>query len=239
MDINPRQNGTLDPVFNGPVGPYPQRIPDTLRVLNLFFLGGAGVDNFQNEIIWGYTSGGVSKQWFGRKHDTILVYCKQLGSHYIHLPQEKSYTATLPEPHTPSGQRLGVQRDHVCELCGRGSPGQKYRMVTMRDVWSDLRGLFRNDKEMIGYPTQKPERLLDRIISSSCPECGVVADFFCGGGTTPAVAQRLNRRWVACDNNKQAIDITVTRLRKDMFCPRFGVFQVEKDKTFCIGGDHE
>jgi len=171
-----------------------------------------GPDNFLNEIVWGYTSGGVSKQWFGRKHDIILLYAKQGGKHFIALPAEKSYTRTLPEPHTPSGANLGVQRDSVCDLCECGSPGQKYRMVTMRDVWSDLRSLFRNDSEMIGYPTQKPEHLLDRIICASCPKEGTVADFFCGGGTTPAVAQRLDRRWIACDQSRVAVAITADRL---------------------------
>ena len=84
----------------------------------------------------------------------------------------------------------------------------------MRDVWSDLRGIFRNDSELIGYPTQKPERLLERIIISQCPEDGVVADFFTGGGTTPAVAQRLNRRWIACDQSRIAVAITADRVTK-------------------------
>ena len=173
-----------------------------------------GVDNFLNEIVWAYTSGGVSKQWFGRKHDVLLAYCRERGDHFISLPEEKSYTKTLPEPHTPSGTRLGVLRDKVCNLCEKGSPGQKYRMVTMRDVWTDLRSLFRNDAEMIGYPTQKPERLLDRIINASTPEDGVVADFFCGGGTTPNVAQRLGRRWVACDQSRIATAITADRITR-------------------------
>jgi adenine specific DNA methylase Mod len=137
-----------------------------------------GVYNFLNEIVWAYTSGGVSKQWFGRKHDVLLLYCKTIGKQFLSLPKEKSYTRTLPEPHTPSARRLGVLRDKVCDLCEIGSPGQKYRMVSMRDVWSDLRSLFRNDHEMIGYPTQKPEHLLERIITASSPENGVVADFF-------------------------------------------------------------
>jgi len=175
-----------------------------------------GNDNLLNEIVWGYTSGGVSKQWFGRKHDIILLYAKQGGKHFIALPEEKSYTRTLPEPHTPSGANLGVKRDSVCELCECGSPGQKYRMVTMRDVWNDLRSLFRNDSEMIGYPTQKPERLLDRIIRASCPTDGTAADFFCGGGTTSAVAQRLGRRWLACDQSRVAVAITADRLTRQV-----------------------
>ena len=173
-----------------------------------------GHDNFLNEIVWGYTSGGVAKQWYGRKHDVLLLYAKATGRHYLELPQEKSYTKTLPEPHTTSGKELGVLRDRICDLCQVGSPGQKYRMVTMRDVWTDLRSLFRNDTEMIGYPTQKPERLLDRVINASCPPDGTVADFFVGGGTTAAVAQRLGRRWIACDQSRVAVAITADRLSR-------------------------
>ncbi len=171
-----------------------------------------GNENFLNEVVWGYTSGGVSNQWFGHKHDSLLLYVRNKGKHFINLPREKSYTRTLPEPHTNSGRDLGVLRDKVCDLCENGSPGQKYRLVTMRDVWTDLRSLFRNDEEMIGYPTQKPERLLTRIIEASSPVDGTVADFFCGGGTAPTVAQRLKRRWIACDQSRVAVAITADRV---------------------------
>lgn len=173
-----------------------------------------GYENFLNEIIWSYTSGGVSKQWFGRKHDVIFLYAKNIGNHVIHLPQEKSYTRTLPEPHTNSGQKLSVMRDDTCDLCENGHPGQKYRMVTMRDNWADIRSLFRNDSEMLGYPTQKPEALLERIIKASSNEGDVVADFFVGGGTTAAVAQRLGRRWIACDQSRVAVAVTAERLKQ-------------------------
>ncbi len=173
-----------------------------------------GHENFLNEIVWSYTTGGVSKQWFGRKHDVIFLYAKKSGGHCIHLPREKSYTRTLPEPHTNSGKQLGVERDEVCDLCGNGRPGQKYRMVSMRDVWTDIRSLFRNDSEMIGYPTQKPEALLERIILASSNEGDTVADFFVGGGTTAAVAQRLGRRWIACDQSRVAVAVTAERLKQ-------------------------
>lgn len=175
-----------------------------------------GYDKFLNEIVWSYTSGGVSKQWFGRKHEVLLLYAKNRGSHFLHLPQEKSYTKTLPEPHTDSGQKLGVSRDEFCDLCENGHPGQKYRMVSMRDVWTDLRSLFRNDSEKIGYPTQKPEKLLQRVIDASCPVDGIVADFFCGGGTAAATAQRLNRRWITCDQSRVAVAITADRLTRQV-----------------------
>ena len=175
-----------------------------------------GNESFLNEIVWTYTSGGVGRRWFGRKHDILLLYSKEIRSNFFSLPVEKSYTKTLPEPHTKSGQDLGVYRDDICELCKIGRPGQKYRLVSMRDVWTDLRGLFRNDAEIIGYPTQKPERLLERVITSCSPEGGVVADFFCGGGTTSAVAQRLGRRWITCDQSRVAVAVTADRLTRQV-----------------------
>jgi hypothetical protein len=68
--------------------------------------------------------------------------------------------------------------------------------------------------ERIGYPTQKPEKLLQRIITACSPVGGVVADVFVGGGTTPAVAQRLNRRWIACDQSRIAVAISADRISK-------------------------
>ena len=67
-------------------------------------------------------------------------------------------------------------------------------------------------KERIGYPTQKPEELLKKFIETFSDENSVVADFFCGGGTTPIVAQKLNRRWIACDQSRVAVAITQGRL---------------------------
>jgi hypothetical protein len=80
------------------------------------------------------------------------------------------------------------------------------------DVWMGVNHLQQKDPERIGYPTQKPERLLQRVISGFCPTKGVVADFFCGGGTTPAVAQRLGRNWIACDQSRVAVAITADRI---------------------------
>ena len=74
----------------------------------------------------------------------------------------------------------------------------------------------RTSAERIGYPTQKPERLLERIVSGCSPESGVVADFFIGGGTTAAVAQRLGRRWIACDQSRVAVAITADRLTRQI-----------------------
>jgi hypothetical protein len=81
------------------------------------------------------------------------------------------------------------------------------------DVW-DIPSINNMAVERIGYPTQKPEALLERIISAASPAEGVVADFFCGGGTTPTVAQRLGRRWIACDISRVAVGLTADRVAK-------------------------
>ena len=83
--------------------------------------------------------------------------------------------------------------------------------TAMRDVW-DISWVQSQSKERIGYATQKPEALLERIIKASSDEGDVVGDFFCGGGTTPAVAQRLNRRFIACDQSRAAVSVTRDRL---------------------------
>jgi hypothetical protein len=82
----------------------------------------------------------------------------------------------------------------------------------MPDWWADINSLQTWSPERIGYPTQKPEALIERIIKASTQEGDVVADFFCGGGTTPAVAQRLGRRWIACDQSRVAVAVTADRL---------------------------
>lgn len=173
-----------------------------------------GHKNFRNEIVWVYNTGGTSKRWFSRKHDILLFYTKT--QKYLFNPQkEKSYTRTLPEPHTPSGKRLGVVRDDLCDLCEVGHPGQKYRIVNMRDVWTDIKALFRNDKERYGWPTQKPLALYKRIIQASSNEGDIVLDPFCGCATTPVAAEQLSRQWVGIDIWDEAGQAIVRRIEKE------------------------
>ena len=171
-----------------------------------------GKERFLNHLIWGYKTGGIpEKLGFSKKHDDVLMYTKSQKAIFNQLTQ-KSYVPTLPEPHTNSGKGLGVHRDQTCELCGIGHPGQKYRNVIMRDVWDDIQSIFRNDEQGTGYATQKPEALLDRIIHASSNEGDLVADFFCGSGTTAAVAEKLGRKWIVSDLGKFAIHTTRKRL---------------------------
>jgi DNA modification methylase len=82
------------------------------------------------------------------------------------------------------------------------------------DIWTDIQFVQAFSHERLGYPTQKPEALLERIIKASSNEGDLVADFFCGSGTTPAVAEKLGRKWIACDSGKLAIETTIKRLKE-------------------------
>jgi len=158
-----------------------------------------GVDNFINEIVWSYKSGGNSKKTFARKHDILLYYSKS-AKHKFNVQYYKSwqrkrynYNANYPEYFDEEQQMW-------------------YHQAICRDVWDDVFVIGTDNRERIGYPTQKPESLLERVVKASSDEGDMVGDFFCGGGTTPAVAQRLGRRWVGCDQSRVAVAITAGRL---------------------------
>lgn len=164
-----------------------------------------GEKNFINEIIWAYRTGGVSKKYFQRKHDNILRYSK--SDKYTHNPLfEKSYMESSgfvnANVDSPSAQKLGLQRD------GDGV----YRNVHMRDVW-DVNIIYNQDKQAVGYFSQKPKELLERIIKSSSNKSDTVADFFCGSGTTGVVAKELGRNYIMCDINPRAVEVSEERLQ--------------------------
>lgn len=151
---------------------------------------------FLNEIIWHYKTGGTSKKWFSKKHDVILFYSKSCD--YTFNPtQQKSYLS-----HKYGFKNITIHQD---------SHGY-YTNITTRDVW-DIPALRGNQTETLGFPTQKPESLLERMIQASSHENDIIIDAFCGSGTSLAVAQRLNRQWIGIDLNPQAIALTATRLR--------------------------
>lgn len=163
-----------------------------------------GEKNFINEIIWAYRTGGVSKRYFQRKHDNILRYSKT--DKYTHNPLfEKSYLESQKtvDVNSPSSKKWDLKRDD------KGV----YRNVHMRDVW-DINIIYNQDKQAVGYNTQKPKELLERIIKASSNEGDIVADFFCGSGTTGVVAKELGRNYIMCDINPKAIEISEQRLKE-------------------------
>jgi DNA modification methylase len=156
-----------------------------------------GENNFVNEIIWNYKSGGTSNRRFSRKHDTLLFYGKT--NHYYFNPQkEKSYNRGF-KPYRFKG---------VLEY--EDEQGW-YTMVNMKDVWQiDMVG--RTSAERTGYATQKPELLLSRIIESCSREGDLCADFFAGSGTLATSASHMKRRWISCDVGKPSVGNIKKRL---------------------------
>lgn len=156
-----------------------------------------GLDNFINEIIWSYKSGGTSNRYFSRKHDSILFYSK--SKNYIFNPvKEKSYNRGF-KPYRFKG--VEEFQDDL----------GWYTMVNSKDVWQiDMVG--RTSKERVGYETQKPEKLLEKIILASTNEDSIVADFFSGSGTTLAVANKLGRPWIGSDMSASSILTIMKRM---------------------------
>jgi len=189
-----------------------------------------GYKNFVNEIIWHYFMGGKSKDRFARKHDNILVYIKS-GKPKLKVEEHDRILIKKPS--------LGSHKDIkpiLCKTCN-GESGIYLSKVLMDDVW-DIPGVFNMSDEYLGYHTQKSEALLERIIKASSNEGDVVADFFCGGGTTPAVAQKLGRRWIACDISRIAIEVTkgrILRLLKSEKGTQFSLSEVPNMEVWSWG----
>lgn len=156
-----------------------------------------GEKNFINEVIWNYKSGGVSKNYFARKHDTLLFYAKS-QQYYFKAQQEKSYNRDF-KPYRFKG--VSEYRDEL----------GWYTMVNMKDVWQ-INMVGRTSAERTGYATQKPEQLIERILESCTRDGDVCADFFGGSGTLAAAADRMGRHWISCDIGDLAAVNTHKRL---------------------------
>lgn len=176
-----------------------------------------GRDAFQGEIIWVPGNGARRRSGPSVTHQTILVYSKTPS--FIWNADDRA----LREPYADTSLRM-----HFSEIDAEGRrfrervvAGKRYRYYAdagrrLGSVWSDCPAMRANTplvKETTGYPTQKPESLLERIIrAASLPESRIL-DPMCGSGTTLAVAERLGRRWVGIDRSELAIEIVGKRLR--------------------------
>ncbi|MDM8004702.1 MAG: site-specific DNA-methyltransferase [Phycisphaerae bacterium] len=170
-----------------------------------------GGDHFCNEIIWSYRTGGHATRWFARKHDTVLFYARQAGRQKFHVQHDGRFRTD------------GMKYDEQGRPYKQTKAGRLYfhpEGPAMTDVW-EIPFLSTVSLERTGYPTQKPEALLERIIKASSDSDDIVADFFCGSGTTLAVAQRLGRRWLGCDISPEAVDLARRRVTGDQPRPPF------------------
>jgi site-specific DNA-methyltransferase (adenine-specific) len=152
-----------------------------------------GPDRFLNEIVWAYDYGGRARDRWPRKHDTILWYAK--------------------------GERWLFDRDAVDRVPylapGLVGPDKAARGKLPTDVWW-MTIVPPGSAERTGYPTQKPVRLLERIVAASSRPGDLVLDPFAGSGTTGVAAARLGRRWLLVDRDATAVEIADRRLRSVM-----------------------
>lgn len=161
-----------------------------------------GKSNFKNEIIWWYKDpSGKTTSFYKRKHDNIYFYSKSENYYFdadsVRMPYSKG---TIKQAETGA-----ISFGRPTKINEKG----KIR----EDVW-EIPIINSQAKERLGYPTQKPEMLLETIIKASSKEGDIVADFFCGSGTTLAVAEKLGRKWIGSDLGKFSIHTTRKRMIK-------------------------
>jgi len=192
-----------------------------------------GQKNFRNEIVWCYRRYTAASNRFQRLHDIVLFYSKSENMFFNQL-------------HIPYGEKSGKMDSHYKQ----DKNGKWYRLQKRKNQepykvylnegvrlgdWWDIPPINASAKERLGYPTQKPEALLDRIIKASSNEGDFVLDAFCGCGTTIATAEKLNRRWIGIDITFLAVDLIKKRLI-DHFYKTEKRFR-EKVKVFGIPQD--
>ena len=163
-------------------------------------------NQFRNEIIWHYQTGGASKRHYAQKHDVLLFYSK--GNQYHFYPERILIPRTekaLERAKNPKGARISVNN-----------------VEKLPDDVFEIQALNPMAKERLGYPTQKPIALLRRIISASSMPNEVIFDPFCGCGTTIYAAHLEGRKWIGCD-----IAILSVRLIRDVLLKRYGLKEGE------------
>lgn len=187
-----------------------------------------GKEKFRNEVIWAYRIQGVGKKFWARKHDTIFYYSKS-EDNYIFNPEKEKVIYEKPFIDT---QKEKSQIENLtdkdkkkildCIKSKKSLPTNLkeklfdtyFSEVYVRDTWDGdyTKPLISGASEYLGYPTQKPEGLFERIIKASSNEGDLIADFFCGSGSTLAVAEKLGRKWIGSDLGKFAIHTTRKRM---------------------------
>ncbi len=201
------------------------RIHPYLRILMDEIFGEA---NFINEIIWSYHTGGCARRHFPRKHDVILLYSKT-KNYDLHLED-------VAEPN-PDG-RVNHMKKHV-DADGRvyrsiRSGGRTYTYydddpVIPGDVWNDMSHLQQKDPQRTGYDTQKPLKLLERIVKCASRPGDIVMDLFAGSGTTLEAAYINGRRFIGCDLNPLSMQTVHRRLENAECLYRFEPFMGEPE----------
>ena len=154
-----------------------------------------GYDDFRNQIVVTFNIGGRGKREFAKKHDYIVVYSKSNDFVFNDLDIRVPYKSVVSK----SGDRPNI------------TPEKLAIGTIPTNVWDDIPNGMKVKKHT-NYPTEKHEKILERIILASSNEGDLVADFYCGSGTTLAVAKRLKRNYLGCDINANAVAISQKRI---------------------------
>ncbi len=177
--------------------------------------------DFRNEIIWAYSGGGRPNDDFARKHDIIFRYSKSdiviFNADEVRVP----YNLDTEKYKSPKswGSHKGSDKVYAPNELGK-----------IPEDWWLISPINSQSKERLGYPTQKPESLLERIIKASSKEGDVILDAYCGCGTTIAVAEKLKRNWIGVDITYQSISLIMKRLEDS-----FGKSILDKE-SFTLAG---
>ncbi len=184
-----------------------------------------GKAGFMNEISWCYTAPGNIKNWYPRRHDTLLLYTKGDADNHEHVFNYNNIR--VPTEQHSQGKGWSDNWD----------PARQSELGKVpEDWWPDITPVGRIHKELVGFPTQKPEKLLKRVLEASSNPGDLVADFFCGSGTTLAVAEKLGRRWIGCDLSRWAIHVTRKRLLEIEGAKPFEVLNLGKyERKYWMG----
>lgn len=164
-----------------------------------------GYDHFLNEIVWSYRTGGVAQRWFGRKHDSIFIYARRRDGHKFNMLREGKFRTD------------GMNYDEQGRPYKNTRTGRLYFNAAgpaLTDVW-EVPFLSTVSLERTGYPAQKPQALLARLIQAFSDPGDLVADFFAGSGTTLVAARDLVRRYLGCDSSESAFRLALRRLDRD------------------------
>lgn len=171
-----------------------------------------GANCFANEIVWCYSSPGNFKAWFPKRHDTLLFYTKS-------PTKKKLHTFNLDAARVPYKKSLDAAKARTGIWQGKSSDGVDERFTELDtkgkivEDWWEITPVGRIKTEVLGYPTQKPVALLERIIAVSSNPGDTILDPFCGCGTTLAAAVKAgDRKYIGMDSNPRAASLTRRRL---------------------------
>lgn len=173
-----------------------------------------GYDNFRNEISWCYNSQGKTTNQWNKKHDVILFYSVSNEFEFYQSRVKDSITDLTYKRFKKEIDKKGYYTSF--------KNGKEYKYYLEdgslpKDWFEDVTYISRDNKELTGYPTQKPKELLKRLILSVTNENDLVGDFYLGSGTTAVVCKELSRRFVGCDINPNAVKLTNERLNGTLF----------------------